>query len=203
MSILQVFKSKVPHISFFFKNGKQAPFINGKFITEIESEIDELRAEIGQYINPVLNDKNQVVSHDGVDISKYIGSDKSRHPHIYIDPDESELDTEAPSYEDKIRAQERAKVLAEIAAQTNAALVPSNNVSNSDAGKTAASFASTANLNGLDGLVPVPALIVPATPAPNLVPKDLQDKIASLQKVNPTPAPVVQVVTSATVAPGV
>lgn len=169
MAILQIFKSKVSSVSYFFKNGKQAPFINGKFITDIESEIEELMADIGA-----------------------IGSDKSKHPHLYVDPNEKELDTEAPTYEETIRAQERTKVLAEIAATNAAALVPSNNVSTSDSGNAAASFTSTAALGGLDGSTPVPvpvftdipAPVVPATPAEtaavSLISADLQSKLASL-----------------------
>lgn len=172
MAILQIFKSKVSSVSYFFKNGKQAAFINGKFITDIESEIEELMTEIGE-----------------------IGSDKSKHPHLYIDPNEKELDTEAPTYEETIRAQERTKVLAEIAATKAAALVPSNNVSTSDSGNAAASFASTATLGGLDGSTPTPAPTpvftdIPAPPAAtaaaSLIPSDLQSKLASLTSSTPT-----------------
>lgn len=170
MAILSVFKSKVPSISYFFKNGKQAPFINGKFITDVESEIEELMADIGA-----------------------IGSDKSKHPHLYVDPDEKEFDTEAPSYEETIRAQERAKVLAEISAANNLATNPANNISTSEAGKTAESFASTASLNGLDGLTPTSSP-TPLTPAASLVPAALQAKLAALTTANPAP-----VATSATV----
>lgn len=170
MAILKVFKSKVSSVSYFFKNGKQAPFINGKFITDIENEIKELMEDIGD-----------------------IGSDKSKHPHLYVDPDEKEFDTEAPSYEEVIRAQERTKVLAEIAAANQLALNVANNMSTSDVGKTAESFASTANLNGLDGSTPTP--VVTPAPSASLVPASLQDKLAALTAAKA----LVQVTTSASV----
>jgi hypothetical protein len=56
MSLVHVFKSTMPSINYIFKNGKAAPFVGGIFTTDVQSEIDELEAE-------VLN----------------------RHPHIYID----------------------------------------------------------------------------------------------------------------------
>lgn len=193
MTILQVFKSKVPSVSFFFKNGKQAAFINGKFITDVQSEIDEIRAEIGVYVNAVLNEKNQIISYDSVDVSKHTGSENSRHPHLYIDDKESELDTEAPSYEETIRMQERTKVLAEIAAKSAESLNADTNKSDSDNTNTAGSFGSTATLNGLDGSTPAPA-------TPSVITANLQAKLATLNSAKP--AVVNTVNTSASVTLG-
>lgn len=132
MSIISVFKSHLPSVSFFFKNGKQAPFINGEYVTEIESEIAELRAEIGEY-----------------------DSTKSNHPHIYIDPAKKEIDTEAPSAIDIIKQEAYAQARKDLLAEQARALDPTANISASDAGSIAASLNNTAKLGGTDGVVPV------------------------------------------------
>lgn len=72
MTIKKVFKSTQPSIQYCFKNGKIAAFANFEYATELESEIAELQAEIGEE-----------------------GQGKSRHPHLYVDPDKAEIDTEA------------------------------------------------------------------------------------------------------------
>lgn len=54
---LHLFQSNLQSHNFVFKNGTVAHFIRGVYTTDIESEIDELNAEI-----------------------------KARHPHIFIDP---------------------------------------------------------------------------------------------------------------------
>jgi hypothetical protein len=53
--LVHVFKGKMPSFKYIFLNGKEASFINHEFTTDIQSEIDELNAEIA-----------------------------SRHPHIYV-----------------------------------------------------------------------------------------------------------------------
>lgn len=68
MAILKVFKSHIPSCSFFTSKGMQVPFIQGKFTTGNEEVIAELEQEI-----------------------------KSGHPHLYIDENEKEVDTEALS----------------------------------------------------------------------------------------------------------
>jgi hypothetical protein len=65
MAILKVFKSHIPSVNYIFKNGKPAIFVSGKFATGIQSEIDELEAEIA-----------------------------AGHPHIYVDAAEKEIDSE-------------------------------------------------------------------------------------------------------------
>lgn len=42
----RVFHSNIPSMGYVFKAGKRASFINGKYITDIQYEIDELDAEI-------------------------------------------------------------------------------------------------------------------------------------------------------------
>ena len=42
----RVFRSNIPSCRYVFKNGKVAPFIGGKYITNIKHEIDELDTEI-------------------------------------------------------------------------------------------------------------------------------------------------------------
>lgn len=54
--LLHVFKSNIPSSQYIFKSGKYAHFVDGKYFTDIESEIAELEAEIA-----------------------------GRHPHIYKD----------------------------------------------------------------------------------------------------------------------
>lgn len=68
MAILKVYKSHIQSCSFFTSKGMQVAFIQGKFTTGNEEVIAELEAEI-----------------------------KSGHPHIYIDENEKEIDTEALS----------------------------------------------------------------------------------------------------------
>ena len=62
--IKRVFKSRVPFCKYIFKNGKEAPFIAGRYLTDVKSEIEELDAEV-----------------------------ESKHPSIYIDAAEKEVNT--------------------------------------------------------------------------------------------------------------
>lgn len=100
MAIMQVFKSSIASVKYIFKNGKEAHFINGKFLTDIEDEIKQLRDEI-----------------------------TSGHPHIYVDAKETEIDTEADplaALKEKLREQ----LLQEIAEKQAAALDPNNDMGN-------------------------------------------------------------------------
>lgn len=72
MAMKKVFKSVQPSIQYVFKNGKVAAFINYEYMTDLENEIEELNAEIGA-----------------------VGFGKSKQPHIYIDADKTEIDTDA------------------------------------------------------------------------------------------------------------
>ena len=85
-----IFKARIPSVNYIFKNGKPAIFISGRFATPIQSEIDELKAEI-----------------------------EAGHPHIYIDADEPTMDAELISPIDALREKIRAELMAEMAAATN------------------------------------------------------------------------------------
>lgn len=98
MAILSVFKATLPSINYIFRNGKPAIFVQGKYSTSVEAEIDELKDEIAK-----------------------------GHPHIYVDPEEAEIDS---SLVDPLSAL-RAKIEAEIRAKMAAATNPEN-----DMGKT-------------------------------------------------------------------
>lgn len=87
MAILHVFKSRIPSCKFLFKNGKEANFIGGRFMTDVQSEIDELQAEV------TLN-----------------------HPHIYVDSAEAKVDSEKLDPLEEIRKKAVADYLAKQAA---------------------------------------------------------------------------------------
>lgn len=64
MPILKVFKSSMPSLNYVTKKGANLAFNHGRYHTERASEIAELEEEI-----------------------------KSGHPHIFVDPNEKEIDT--------------------------------------------------------------------------------------------------------------
>ena len=64
MSLKSVYKSSLPNIQYLFKNGKSAAFIGGAYYTDVESEIKELDEEV-----------------------------KNRHPIIYVDPAQAQIDS--------------------------------------------------------------------------------------------------------------
>lgn len=91
MAIKSIFKSYIPSLNYLTKAGKALVFIEGKFMTDIKEEIKELEDEI-----------------------------KSGHPHLFIDPNEKEIDT---TLQDKIKqAQQEAtlKAIADHNAQNSA-----------------------------------------------------------------------------------
>lgn len=102
----RLFKSTISSCKYFFKNGKAAVFRMGTYITEDAAEIAELDAEI-----------------------------KAGHPNIYVDKNEvfAAVDRDDPiaALRKRIAAEERAKVLAEMAAATD----PSRDLGTSEQGK--------------------------------------------------------------------
>lgn len=123
MTISAIFKSTIPSFSYVLKNGMTAVFVGGKFITDNENIIQELAAEVG---------------------SK--GRHSSKHPYIFVDEDECEIDSEAPTPIELLKAQLREEILAEEAAKRARALDANANVSTSSADQ--ASFvASLGNSN--------------------------------------------------------
>lgn len=124
MTISAIFKSALPSFSFFYKNGMTAVFINGRYVTDDEALIAELAAEIGA-----------------------VGKGKSRHPYIYVDESEYEIDSEAltPIQIIKLQAKEeaRAELLAEQAAAQATAMNAGANVSISKSESFAASLGNS------------------------------------------------------------
>lgn len=89
MAIAKIFKATMPSVNYIFKNGKPAIFVHGKFATALEYEIAELEAEI-----------------------------TAGHPHIFIDPAECEIDSNALSPIEALTAKIREEVMAEMARAT-------------------------------------------------------------------------------------
>lgn len=90
MTIKAIFKCRIPSANFVFSNGKRADFIGGKYITDVEREAKELSNEV---------DNN--------------------HPHIYIDPKECMIDSDAPNPTELMRMKIRKELEAEMAAAVN------------------------------------------------------------------------------------
>ena len=83
MSIKKVFKCRIPSCKYLFSNGKEANFIGGKYLTDLDIEISQLENEI-----------------------------KSGHPHIYVDAAEKEVDTEQMDPIEQIKKKAIAEYLA-------------------------------------------------------------------------------------------
>lgn len=101
MSIAKIYKATLPSVNYIFKNGKPAIFIQGKYATAVVAEIAELDDEIA------------------------LG-----HPHIFVDPNEAEIDSNALSPIEALTAQIRAQLVAEMQAATD----PSNDMGTSTQG---------------------------------------------------------------------
>ncbi len=124
MTISAVFKSPMPSMSYLYKNGMSATFINGRYITDVEWQIAELAAEVGE-----------------------LGKHKSKHPYIYVDETEKEIDSEALSPIEliKLKAKEEARteLLAEQAEAQARALNSAANVSTTKANDFAQSLGNS------------------------------------------------------------
>ena len=91
----RVFKSVIPSCQFVFKNGKYAPFINGRYTTNVTQEIIELEQEIGSI-------------------------ELSQHKHLFIDKGDFEVDPSAiPESLEAFAARIRAETIAEMTAKAN------------------------------------------------------------------------------------
>lgn len=101
----RLFKSTIPSQKFIFPNGKEAIFINGRFLTDVEEEIEILNKEV-----------------------------KQGNPHIYIDDKEKEVDVAANPLAE-IESKLREKILAEIAAKEKEATNPANDMGTTTEGK--------------------------------------------------------------------
>lgn len=112
MTIKKIFKSHIPSVSYYAKDGMQCVFLNGKHMTDIESHIAELTAE------------------------------SKSNPYIYVDESESEIDSEALSPLEVIKAEAYAQAKADIMR----AMAARDNTSGSNSGNFAASLANTATI---------------------------------------------------------
>lgn len=173
MTISAIFKSPLPSFSYLYKNGVPAVFINGRYTTDREDQIAELAAEVGA-----------------------VGVTKSKHPYIYIDEDEQEIDSEALSPIEliKLQAKEeaRAELLAEQAAANARALNAGANVSETENGNFAKSLgnsntiaqAGAAESTGPAVGVGIEAAAPPPTTAPGVTavaPGSMAAKLAALK----------------------
>lgn len=83
MAIQKLFKSRMPSCQYFFVDGSRADFVSGRFSTDDEDKIAQLDAEI-----------------------------KKNHPHIYVDDNEVEVDTEKQDPLEHLRTKFIAEYLA-------------------------------------------------------------------------------------------
>ena len=111
MATLRVYKSTVPSIVYICKNGKPCNFIQGVYRTDIEAEIQELDAEIAL-----------------------------KHPQLYIDSNEREIDSELV---DPVAAL-RASIIADYLATQAKVTDPEHNMGSYAAGQVVP--ASTKNI---------------------------------------------------------
>lgn len=208
MSIKQIFKSSIPHIRLVFKDGKVANFLNHVYMTDVPSEISELRAEIGEE-----------------------GFGKSKHPHIYIDSNEKEFDANAPTALELIKQQARKEALEELRAEQAAAAGNfggnanrpvlggiGNSTNSGTSGSTALGAApfvdhdaqkvpaalSTSTKVAEDGVV-VPAATVPVTPTsnPTLASAPVAQAKSDIEQPVLTAKPGTGITTTATLNPSI
>lgn len=85
----KLFKSSIPNIFMILSSGIKAEFINGIYYTTNEASIAELQKEVA------------------------LG-----HPHISIDPNETEIDTDAVTPYEQLKKKIRDEVMAEMRAAT-------------------------------------------------------------------------------------
>lgn len=131
MATLRVFKSSIPSITVILGNGKPCIFVQGVYRTAIQGEIDLFESEIAQ-----------------------------GHPHLFIDPNEREIDS---TMIDPMNAM-RAKIIAEYVASQAAATSMTNDRGTSD--QSGAKPANTADVasaaaggSGAQLLAAIPGLL--------------------------------------------
>jgi hypothetical protein len=106
MAIHRLFKSSLPSMSFIFKNGKAAMFINGRYHTDDPSEIEQLDTEI-----------------------------KTRNPYLRIDEAERELDTELQDPMQQLKERFREEIIKEYLENEMRAINPENDFGDYDQSK--------------------------------------------------------------------
>ena len=95
MTTLTVFKSTIPSVNYIFANGKPAIFQQGVYRTTIDWEIQELEKEV-----------------------------KNGHPHLYLDENEKQIDSEMVDPMNALRA----KIIAEFLDAQSKAVNPANDM---------------------------------------------------------------------------
>ena len=98
-NIAKVFKNRVPNCKVFHPKGRQITFVGGKHITQIKLDIDYLQSLVDE-----------------------------GDPHVYIDQDEFEVDTDELTVEGRVAKIKREAIEEFLAAQAAAA----NHTSSSD-----------------------------------------------------------------------
>lgn len=83
MAIQKLYKSRIPSCQYFFKDGSRADFVNSRFSTDDEDKIEQLDADL-----------------------------KKGHPHLYVDDNEVEVDTEKLDPMEHLKAKFIAEYLA-------------------------------------------------------------------------------------------
>lgn len=118
MAMLKLYKSSLLSCKYHTKSGKELAFVAGRFATDDEVEIAELDAEV-----------------------------KARHPHIYIDSAEAEVDSVKVDPVEAIRKKAIADYLAEQEAKVGADMgATDNSAVGAGAGMTTSASAAIANL---------------------------------------------------------
>lgn len=155
MAIRKVFKSHLPSVNFFFKDGFQGAFLLGRYETDVPSRIKELKDEVD-----------------------------NGHPHIYIDPSDQEVDSEAPTPLELIRQQAYEQAKADLIASG----LMSDKVSTSDSGSFKDSITNTANIaeaamgSDTNSAVSASAANVPVPGGAQLMNPALSAALANLKK---------------------
>lgn len=125
MAIYKIFKATVPSMRFVFKDGVSGIFVNGKFMTDVDSQIAELMDEV-----------------------KIKGFGKSFHSTIYVDPTEEELDSEAPTPYEVLKKEMYDQAMADIKRSMN----PAQNMGSTNSNH-AASVATSATIQEMTGII--------------------------------------------------
>lgn len=102
MAMAKVYKNRVPNCKVFHPKGRQITFIGGKHITQVKTDIDYLQSLVDE-----------------------------GDPHVYVDPEEHEVDTEELTPEGRMAKIKREAIEEFLAAQAAAA----NHNSSSDQSK--------------------------------------------------------------------
>lgn len=178
MTIKRVYKSTVPALRYILKDGFNCVFIDGKYITDIELHIKELDEEIGTH-----------------------GRNKSRNPYMYIDTDEKEIDTEAPTALDIIKQRAKDEARAELLAEQAAAQKDMGTTGN---GAVLGGIGNTGTIAALDPSVPNKEVITTIDhDAPAISTSTAADSATAQVTEQPKLVPTTDVANTATLNPAI